>query len=570
MGHKRHAPGTGNHREGSVETTETILGRYRTEKSLGEGGMGAVYEAYDLKLRRRVAIKRVHPTLLGSAAARSRFVREALVLARLAHPNIVNVFDFDPEAGVLVMELVHGVGVDTLIRQAGGPMPPALCAWIASEVLLGVGYAHAYRDEEVPDGIIHRDIKPSNILVATVGERDVVKVVDFGLAKFLGEQDGMTKTRGALGTRWYMSPEQVRSPKYVGTLTDIYAIGVTLYEMLTGRVPLDGDSDYDVMRAILQDDPVPPSSLVEGLPPELDAVVLKAMARDPAERYPSCAAFREAIQATHEDRPAGPGDSVSASRTSAVSLSLELEDISQDNGAAGTLRPIDYARPTDPGTLDAPGGTQNLSQGQVSTTPANAGARHRTPVTDSFTTPSARKWVADLLDTPEWKWTVGLLFLLGLALVLSRMTCHLGGVNEPVLPPDRVLEQIIAAENARDARKVASYYASRIQWFNRRWKTNDDLLRIKLNSFRGFDLKHEDTVHDVQVAFNDDRTQALLTFRFMADWIGSSGKAFYCDVDKRMRMVLINGAWKVNCEEDIYVRQASNRNAEGTDICWFQ
>ncbi|GBD89136.1 serine/threonine-protein kinase PrkC [bacterium BMS3Abin03] len=216
---------------------------YKIIKKLGEGGMGTVYLANDEMLDRKVAIKVLNPILTKDSHFTERFRHEAKIQASLIHPNIVTLYNYFYEGDnyCMVMEYVDGIMLKQLISNTG-PLPEQRAIWILNQMLEAVGYAHK-------KGIIHRDIKPSNILIA--GD-DTVKILDFGIAKILQDK-GLTKTGTKMGTIYYMSPEQIKAVKDIDNRTDIYSLGVTFYEMLSGRVPfnVDTDSDFEIMNEIV-------------------------------------------------------------------------------------------------------------------------------------------------------------------------------------------------------------------------------------------------------------------------------------------------------------------------------
>jgi serine/threonine protein kinase len=217
---------------------------YTILSKLGEGGMGDVYLAEDTMLDRRVAIKVLNPILTQDTQFVERFRQEAKVQSSLIHPRIVSLYHFFNEGGTycMVMEYAEGETLKSLIERMG-PIPEGRALKIFGQMLDAVGYAHS-------KGIVHRDIKPSNIML---DGGDNVKVMDFGIAKIMGDR-GMTKTGTKMGTLYYMSPEQVRAAKDIDHRTDIYSLGVTLFEMLTGRLPFNTgtDSEFEIMREIVE------------------------------------------------------------------------------------------------------------------------------------------------------------------------------------------------------------------------------------------------------------------------------------------------------------------------------
>ena len=254
------------------------------------GGMATVWEAEDKVLTRRVAIKVLHPHLAGDDGSRVRFRREAVAAAGLAHPHIVTTYDTgrDAEVAYIVMELVEGITLARLLRSEGR-LPVAKALDVAAQVADALACAHAH-------GVIHRDVKPSNILLRADGH---VKVADFGIAK-AGAGTDLTRTGVVMGTAKYLSPEQV-SGASADAASDIYALGIVVYEMLCGTPPFVGDSDLTTALSRLT---ATPESLAERrpeVPPSLEAVVLRSLARDPEARFRSAAEMRSSLLAVDLD-----------------------------------------------------------------------------------------------------------------------------------------------------------------------------------------------------------------------------------------------------------------------------
>jgi len=258
--------------------------RYPVKERLGEGGVAVVFRAWDAELNRPVALKVLKETSAISQAARLRFRREAQVMAGLSHPNLIMVHDAGDHEGrlYLVMELVEGL---SLAHGAGG-RPPSLHdrVRLLERVARGVSAAH-------DRGIVHRDLKPGNVLVTPSGEP---KVADFGLAHLVDSDTELTKSGTALGTPLYMAPEQVEGrPKEISPRTDVYSLGVMLYETLAGRPPYVGETLMELYQKIVRDEPVPPRRLDPGVPAELEAITLKAMEKVPGRRYATAGAFAD-------------------------------------------------------------------------------------------------------------------------------------------------------------------------------------------------------------------------------------------------------------------------------------
>ena len=274
----------------------TVLGRYRLLERIGEGGMGEVWKAHDDNLDRDVAIKMLLHGTLGSATSRERFRREALVLSRLSHPGVATIFDFDLRNGCefLVMEYVAGGTLES--RLAVGPLP------IDDVLRLGAGIAEAL-DNAHRNGFLHRDLKPGNVALTADGHP---KILDFGIALLLADDKALagriTQTGTFVGSLPYMAPEQL-SGDVPDARTDIYALGVLLFEMLTGRVPFVKDRFEALMFAIISTAAVSVRSLRPDVPPALDRLVAECLRKDPAHRPPSAAHISEALRGFREGVP---------------------------------------------------------------------------------------------------------------------------------------------------------------------------------------------------------------------------------------------------------------------------
>jgi serine/threonine-protein kinase len=263
-----------------------LAGRYRLESLVASGGMAQVWQGTDDVLRRQVAVKLLHPHLAADATFVARFRQEAVAAARLAHPGIVSIYDTCSEDGIeaIVMELVVG---RTLRQRLDDPTPidPWQAAGLTAQVAEALDAAHRA-------GLVHRDIKPANVLLSGDGR---VKVADFGIAKAVAEAD-LTQPGLMVGTAKYLAPEQVRG-EAVDPRTDLYSLGVVLYEMLCGRPPFVADTDAATALARLQRDPLRPRQVRASVPKALEEVVCRAMAREPKDRYDSAADFRAALLA---------------------------------------------------------------------------------------------------------------------------------------------------------------------------------------------------------------------------------------------------------------------------------
>ena len=280
---------------GAVNTRvgRTAGGKYKLVRLLGSGGMGEVYEAQHSIIGRRFAIKFLHPLLAGNSEVVARFQREAQAAGSLENENIAAVVDAgtaDDGAPYLVMEYLDGEDLAHLLVR-GGPLPVPRAAYIVIQACRGLAAAHSR-------GIVHRDLKPENLFICKRNDgSDLVKVLDFGIAKLHTGRagTGLTQTGTTMGTPFYMSMEQARGAKEVDQRTDIYALGVILYEILSGAKPHPGESYNEILYHVLTQEPAPLDSIRSGLPPGLSAVVQKAMAREAADRYASAADLMEEL-----------------------------------------------------------------------------------------------------------------------------------------------------------------------------------------------------------------------------------------------------------------------------------
>jgi serine/threonine-protein kinase len=251
-----------------------IVGDFEIVRELGRGGMGSVFEARDRMLGRRVAVKVVHPELGRDPVLIERFRKEAQALARLNHPNVISVYSLFRAADqyFLVMEYVEGQTLEARLRTEGA-LPWKESVDLLAGALEGLQHVHE-------QGILHRDLKPANLFLPAMGG---IKVMDFGIAHILGQQR-LTRMGTVVGTLAYMSPEQVGGGE-IDVRSDIYSMGIVLYEMVTGRVPFQGKSEIELMLAQLQTPPPPPRTFAPSTPEWLEEQILRALAKDPRERH---------------------------------------------------------------------------------------------------------------------------------------------------------------------------------------------------------------------------------------------------------------------------------------------
>jgi eukaryotic-like serine/threonine-protein kinase len=262
------------------------IGNFRFLEKLGEGGMGEVYKGLDTTLEREVAIKLLRPELSNQPNIMERFRTEAVALARLNHPNIAMLHAFHQDSGqaYMIMEYVPGETLAQIMTHESR-LPPQTALPLICQVLSGLEHAHR-------KNIVHRDIKPSNIMLSPDG---VIKLMDFGIARIL-ERSRLTKTGFLVGTLHYMSPEQIQG-KETDRRSDIYSVGLVLYKLLTGRAPFDRNTDYETIKAQVDEHPGSPSQWAPEIDPAVERAVLRALAKDPSDRFESAEAFRHTLLA---------------------------------------------------------------------------------------------------------------------------------------------------------------------------------------------------------------------------------------------------------------------------------
>ncbi len=279
-------------------------GRYRIEELVGAGGMGVVYSGWHIKLEKRVAVKVLNPRFAGQPDAVKRFLREARSASKISHRNVVEVMDFGQSDDLVyfVMEFLEGADLSSVIRREA-PLPWQKSRWVLLQIVRALKAAHT-------QGIVHRDIKPANCFVVRTpdDEPDVVKVLDFGIAKVVDRDaatDGLTSTSQVIGTALYMAPEQAMG-KPIDARTDVYALGVVAFELVAGVKPFTGATPFEVLMKRVNE--APPSVLVHApqLHPDIDRMLRQAMAREPDQRFQSMRAFEEALLAISDDAGAVP------------------------------------------------------------------------------------------------------------------------------------------------------------------------------------------------------------------------------------------------------------------------
>ncbi|GGZ14109.1 serine/threonine-protein kinase PksC [Streptomyces olivaceoviridis] len=368
-------------------------GRYQLRDLLGEGGMASVHLAYDAVLDRQVAIKTLHTELGREQAFRERFRREAQAVAKLTHTNIVSVFDTGEDelngmaTPYIVMEYVEGRPLGSVleedIRQYGA-MPADKALKVTADVLAALEISHE-------KGLVHRDIKPGNVMVT---RRGVVKVMDFGIARAM--QSGvtsMTQTGMVVGTPQYLSPEQALG-RGVDARSDLYSVGIMLFQLVTGRLPFDADSPLAIAYAHVQEEPVAPSSVNRALPPAVDALVARALRKNPNERFPTAESMRDeclriaaSLQAAPPSIVPGAGPAQSGSGVgSAVFPPVDRTAPAAPHGQVQTPYPPAPAPVPNPyGHPNPAPGYGYPQQGGYQTTPVGYGPRGAAPTPPPYT-----------------------------------------------------------------------------------------------------------------------------------------------------------------------------------------
>jgi predicted Ser/Thr protein kinase len=375
-----------------------LAGRYQLLEPIGEGSFSITWRAKDAVLGRDVAIKVLRAQFVQNLAFSARFENEARAAALISHPNVIPVFDYGRDNGSLyiVMEYVAGPTFKEFLRNEA-PLAVDEAIEFTRQILEGLGVIH-------DAGIIHRDVKPQNVLM--VHER-LVKLTDFGIARVDTAHAGLTDAGTALGTAAYMAPEQA-SGQGVAPATDLYAVGVMLYEMLTGRLPFVGDNPVQVMYRHVNDVPQPPRMFNRQIPVTLEALILKSLAKEPGDRYPTARSMRDALISP------GPARSVRLPQTDPDQVTAVAAAVAgADNDAESTARRRAVAGAAAAGAAAAGAGAARAASG----VPTRATGTFRVPPPPVAPPPSA--WTAD--DEPDGRrsgWLVGVVLVLLLAAVL--------------------------------------------------------------------------------------------------------------------------------------------------------
>jgi serine/threonine protein kinase len=358
-----------------------VVGPYKITEKIGEGGMGSVFKGIDTMLEREVAIKMLRPELARQPEVLERFRTEAVTLAKLNHPNIATLYSFlrNEDDYFMVMEYVRGNTLEAVINNFGAiayeRAVPLFC-----QALEGINHAHK-------QGIVHRDIKPANVMVM---ESNAVKVMDFGIARVLGSAR-MTRQGNVVGTVEYMSPEQIRGED-TDARSDIYSLGILLYEMLTGRVPFNSTSEYEIMKLQIEEAPPPPTLFSAHLPLPIEQAIMRSLAKKATARYQTAGEFRAALLgalSSNTNQLNNPTASYSAPATRLDRDSAFITDAPKGTMVAGSINPS-AALPLKP-SGDIPsaqaspsGSTQKFSSEAKPQTPTGQQASAAIPTTQAF------------------------------------------------------------------------------------------------------------------------------------------------------------------------------------------
>ncbi len=314
--------------------------RYELSHLIARGGMAEVYRAHDRLLDRPVALKVLFPELSVDRSFVDRFKREARAAANLSHPNIVPVFDWGEDGGTyfIVMEFIDGRPLSSILKSAG-PLSAERTADIGAHVAAALGYAHKH-------GVVHRDVKPGNVLITDDGH---VKVTDFGIARAINTEESLTQTGAVMGTATYFSPEQAEGIG-VDARSDIYSLGVVLFEMVTGRPPYLGESPVAVASKHVRDSPPAPRELNPTIPATFEAIILKSMAKDPAHRYQTAEDLRADLLRFTEGRSVLAGDDTTSLMAAAAGTSTIAAYLGADDTRAVSTVAGEQAEPPDEGS----------------------------------------------------------------------------------------------------------------------------------------------------------------------------------------------------------------------------
>lgn len=404
----------------------SVVGNYKIIDKIGEGGMGSVFKGVDLMLEREVAIKMLRPELARQPSVVERFRTEAVTLAKLNHSNVATLHSFFRQGDdfFMVMEFVRGKTLDDVIRTQGA-MQCDHAITLFCMALEGIDHAHKM-------GIVHRDIKPANMMLTETGS---IKVMDFGIARVLGT-DRLTKAGHLIGTVEYMSPEQVRGEE-TDARSDIYSLGILLYEMLTGRVPFNSTSEYELMRRQIEDAPVPPRNHAPHIPLPVEQAIMRSLAKKREARYQSANEFRAMLLYRNLGAVTRPlndtaGRGAYAAPTTQADQAMRMSHPSGDIVKATRLAG-DQGYAQAGATADEVGATR-LGQGAAAVTNVQGAPVYTAPPSG----PHAAPVPASFASTLNWKHYAGAaaaLVVLIVAVIAGTLSLGRGSTQEAVQPP---------------------------------------------------------------------------------------------------------------------------------------
>jgi serine/threonine-protein kinase len=499
---------------------------YRILEKIGEGGMGVVYKAVDTSLDRVVALKALNAELARNPELEQRFRAEAKAQANLNHTNLATLYAFLIQDGTawMVMEFIDGETFEHMVQRRG-PIPHGESVPMFRQALLGIGYAHRM-------GIVHRDIKPANMMLNNHG---IVKVMDFGIAKVMGNR-GMTRTGTQMGTAFYMSPEQVTN-KPVDIRSDIYSLGVTLYELLTANVPFRGDSEFQIMLAHVNTQPPLPTKFYPYIPKGVENAVLKALQKHPDHRFQTVEEFGHALERPDYVTPQVPAavdmnPLAQATEVPVPSIPAPKQRLTRKpvllaaaGGLAAGVLAVVLLRPTPKPIIKGGGGGGGSVIGGGGT---GSGSGPVIEIPNGITrAPAAAPHASPPSST--------------------------GSVSAGTVPEDivAVLERWRQSMLSGDVDVQTNCYAPTIELFFRRRNLDRDVLHeMKRSGMATYLDARAYRISDLQLESTSD-SRVAVTFNKYWDFYGA--KHFYGEEKQRLTFIQVLGDWKIVREEELQI-----------------